>query len=246
MTSEEVLESFGKGGPYQSKMTFRTYYCIYYPAELENDTQKYKPIIWANGSLMIPIFYHFFLKHLASWGYVVIASWSPMPLIDQIGFKGGLKMVQKLNKSDSIFKDQLDLENMGASGHSQGGGVSLLLSKYENIKATVGIQPAPFSCEKTRHPLLIITSDRDIFVWPKLVFKWSYQSSKVLTYWLNHKTATHFMALFSAKDMRAPATAFFQWHLSNNEEAKSCFNADHALATDLKRWRFMHKKELKK
>lgn len=217
------LNNFACRGQFQAKLCFKSYYCIYYPQELIETNIRCKTLIWANGTFAVPWIYHGLLKHMASWGYVVIASWSPFTQIDQIWLNGGVRMCRNLNDSDSLFKNLLDVENLGAFGHSQGGGVALQLSWRDDVKASVALQPAPFYCEKTKHPLLILTGSRDIFVWPFLVKRISFLSSKIKTFWLNHSKATHLMPLGNAGAMRAPTCAFFQWQLAKDEQAGFCF-----------------------
>ena len=79
---------------------------------------------------------------------------------------GGIRKCYSLNEKDSKFKGLIDLNNLGAFGHSQGGGVALLLSRKDAIKATVALQPSPFSCSESKHPILILTGGRDVIVWP--------------------------------------------------------------------------------
>lgn len=237
--SENLLNEFEHRGPHEPRLTFRSYYCIYYPADLKTSDKTYSPILWANGTLGFPLAYDGILRHLASWGYVVIASWSPMTMIDQIQFNGGVKISRYLNKSDRLFKGKLLLENMGACGHSQGGAVALSLSKFRNVKATVALQPAPVDCSKSKHPILMITGGWDFIVRPSMVYGSSFKTAaNVTSCWLQHKTATHLMPLMTAGDMRAPTTAFFQWHLNKNESAEKCFEEDNHLYNDTETWQF--------
>jgi len=219
----EIKNTFAHRGHYSAKLCFESYYCIYYPEELINAKQQCKTIIWTNGTLAIPWIYHGLLKHFASWGFIVVASWSPFTFIDQVLFNGGLKMCRKLNEKNEKFKGLIDMENLGASGHSQGGGVSLMLARNENVKATVAFEPAMVSCAKVKHPLLLLAGKWDVLAWPFLVFWICFLTATKKVFWLKHKRAGHLMPLGNAGSMRAPACAFFEWHLHNNTKAAEYF-----------------------
>jgi hypothetical protein len=220
------IQTFSHRGQYQAKLAFKGFYCVYYPKEKVETNEVCKTIIWSNGTFAIPWIYHGLLKHLASWGYVVIASWSPFTQIDQAWFKDGVKKAAKLNEHDQTFKGLLDTENLGVSGHSQGGGVALQLARLAQVKASVAIQPSPFSCKKVKSPLLILTGGLDVLVWHFLVFFICFLSATKTVFLLKHKRAGHLRPLGNAGIMRAPTCAFFEWHLNGNALAKQCFN-DH-------------------
>jgi len=219
----ETKNTFAHRGQYTAELCFKSHYCIYYPKELVITKQQCKTIIWANGTLAIPFIYHGLLKHFASWGFIVVASWSPFTFFDQIFLNGGMKMCRKLNEQDEKFKGLIDLQNLGASGHSQGGGVSLMLGRNENVKATVAFEPVMVSCAKVKHPLLLLAGKWDVLAWAFLIFYICFLTATKKVFWLKHKYASHLMPLGNAGPMRAPACAFFEWHLHNNEKGREYF-----------------------
>lgn len=97
-------------------------YKIWYPSELEQNTNKKYPIVvFANGTGVPFSKYSPILEHLASWGFVVIgnndsSSWTGL------SSSQALKFIIDLNyNSESTFYNKLDTKNIGISGHSQGG-----------------------------------------------------------------------------------------------------------------------------
>lgn len=102
-------------------------YEIWYPKELESTNQKYPVVIFNNGTGVKASKYTSLLKHLASWGFIVIAteeeySWN--------GFSSEmcLRFIMNLNDNAKYegwetnpFYNKVDLENIGVYGHSQGG-----------------------------------------------------------------------------------------------------------------------------
>ena len=102
-------------------------YEIWYPTEITSTDRKYPVVIFANGTGVKASAYSPVLEHLASWGFVVIGteeeySWN--------GFSCEmcLRLLLKVNEIEDYpiaetnpFYGKIDLENVGLSGHSQGG-----------------------------------------------------------------------------------------------------------------------------
>ena len=126
-------------------------YEIYYPSDIVDGTAKYPVVIFSNGTGVKGSKYPAVLKHLASWGFIVMAteeenSWN--------GFSSEmcLRTIIKLNETEAIegwetnpFYDRVDLDNIGVSGHSQGG-VGVINAATENkhgymIKAIFSASP---------------------------------------------------------------------------------------------------------
>lgn len=95
-------------------------YKVWYPSALEQDTREWPIVVMANGTGVPASRYEPIFQHLASWGFVVIgneqqASWQGD------GSDGALDLLLELNEDqESVFYQKLDLECVGAAGHSQG------------------------------------------------------------------------------------------------------------------------------
>jgi hypothetical protein len=98
---------------------------LYRPADLGPPGTLHPVVTWGNGSWAHPWEYDPFLRHLASWGFVVVAS-----TFDQVGtgaeLLGGVDEVRRRSEDpdDPLF-GHVDLEHVAASGHSQGAGGSV-------------------------------------------------------------------------------------------------------------------------
>ena len=102
-------------------------YKIWYPTDIETSNKKYPVVIFSNGTGVKASKYSTLLEHLASWGFIVMGteeeySWN--------GFSSEmcLKLIIKLNNTkespyleNNPFYEKVDLDNIGISGHSQGG-----------------------------------------------------------------------------------------------------------------------------
>ena len=132
-TGGELEANYLQTGPYKVsslKMdvmeNFKCYE-IWYPTEITSTDRTYPAVIFANGTGVKASAYTPVLEHLASWGFVVIGteeeySWN--------GFSCEmcLRLLMKVNEIEDYpiadpnpFYGKIDLENIGLSGHSQGG-----------------------------------------------------------------------------------------------------------------------------
>lgn len=100
-------------------------YKLYYPTNLGSGGFLHPILTWGNGTGATPSKYDGILTHLASWGFVVIASNSGQTGLGTEILNGANWMVGQNANSASIFYHKLDVANVGALGHSQGAGGAL-------------------------------------------------------------------------------------------------------------------------
>lgn len=120
-------------------------YRIFYPADIATGARR--PIVtWGNGSWATPAQYPGLLNHLASWGYVVIASTSQNTGTGSEMLAGAQYMVAQDTTAGSPFQGRLDTTAIGAVGHSQGAGGAVNATTHSGglIRTTVTYAlPAP-------------------------------------------------------------------------------------------------------
>src|SRR5215472_11672764 len=122
---------------------------LYYPTNLGANGFKHPILTWGNGSFGMPSQVAFLLKHMASWGFVVIATEDPMTGPGQTILDAANYLVQKNSDSASIFYHKLNVSQIGAFGHSQGAGgaIRALLKSGGAIKTVIPIElPAQVWC----------------------------------------------------------------------------------------------------
>lgn len=96
-------------------------YAIWYPSELKSNDNKYPVVIFANGTGSTSSTYKPFFEHLSSWGFIAVGNddkntRTGASLEETIKF-----LIQENENKDSVFYHKIDLDNIGISGHSQGG-----------------------------------------------------------------------------------------------------------------------------
>jgi hypothetical protein len=95
---------------------------VFYPTQLGQNGFQHPVLTWGNGSAGKPEKYTYFLEHLASWGFVIVATrdsttGSGKTILDALE---QLRVDER--RSASVFHNKLDLNKLGVLGHSQGAG----------------------------------------------------------------------------------------------------------------------------
>ena len=230
---EPVLQGFSK-------------YTIDYPTELETTDKKYPVIVVCNGSGTPISKYLSVPEHFASWGFIVIGTEEEY---DWSGFSAEMciRHLQKLNDSESIgenkniFYQKVDFDNVGIVGHSQGGvGVlnAITAQKHADIyKTAVSLSPTnkelahnlewDYDAALVDTPILLIAGaggeDDWVITGEQLQSIYSdIDRNKVM---LRRKDTPHNETLYAANGY---VTAWFIWHLQDDDEAAKAFAGDNA------------------
>jgi hypothetical protein len=93
---------------------------LYYPTNLGANGFKHPIVTWGNGTGGTSTGAAYFLRHLASWGFVVIASQDKYERNGASILAAAHKMVDENSNPSSPFFNKLDTGHIGAVGHSQG------------------------------------------------------------------------------------------------------------------------------
>lgn len=106
---------------------------IWYPAELENRTEKYPLIVVTNASNMAALNYEPYFERLASWGFVVIGNDDRQSGTGASASQTLDYILRQNDDSDSLFHYKIDTENIGIVGYSQGGAGALrAVTEFDN------------------------------------------------------------------------------------------------------------------
>lgn len=223
----------------KSKATELTKYnYVYYPEELESTNKKYPVVIFLNGTGILPKKYKALFKHLASWGFIVVGNDDASTGFG-VSADETIEYIKKASKdSKSVLYEKIDLENMGITGHSQGGAgvftaISIMKHK-ETYKTAVALSPTHeetalafgwnYDLTKIDIPVLMIAGTKGEFEtqavipFEKMVDMYNkIPSSKVM---MRRKEAEHGQMLYEADGY---VTAWFRWQLMGDEEAGEAF-----------------------
>ena len=207
---------------------------IWYPKELETSSEKYSVVLFVNGTGVGASRYSSVFEHMASWGFVAIGSEDPSSWEGEKSDKTIAYLLGENGNKDSIFYGKIDLENIGAIGHSQGGvGVYNTINntkQKEIYKTAVALSPTqeevadqvlhiPYDPSNTEIPVLMMSSTENDVISPNNMEK-SYAkvtSSKAMAVRIG---ASHGEMLYIADGY---VTAWFMWHLQGDENASKAF-----------------------
>jgi pimeloyl-ACP methyl ester carboxylesterase len=153
---------------------------VYYPATAEGSNtpvlkgNKYPVVSFGHGFTLNPNLYVALFRHLAGWGYIVIAPSTETGFFpSHINFARDLAFVLKDMKrkgrtEGDLFYEVVDSINTGVFGHSMGGGCSFLAGSLDStIKAVSSLAAAntnPSSItaiNQIKSPVQLLSGQRD-------------------------------------------------------------------------------------
>ncbi|WP_378740835.1 acetylxylan esterase [Nocardia brasiliensis] len=209
-----------KPGPHQVQVQAMTDHTLYFPAKMD----RHPVIIWGNGSLARPAIYDGLLRHWASHGFIVAAA-NTVWATSGSEMLQGIDLLTRLNQqSDSPFHQKVDLANIGASGHSRGGGGSLNAGADPRVDTTVPIEPGPRpSPAALRGPTFLLAGENDTIVTPAGVKQFYESADHIVAIYGSLAGAGHFTPLNDGGGFRGPSTAWFAFHLQGDERARGEF-----------------------
>lgn len=139
---------------------------IWYPSELGRGGHRHPIISWGNGSKEPPSKYDYLLRHLASWGFVVIASQQPEAGSGEEIADAANHLIAESSNPASRFFAKLDAGNVGVIGQSQGAGGSMraLINYPELIRTAILIErPAQRYCSIGDCPSTSLIAQGSVF-----------------------------------------------------------------------------------
>ncbi len=133
-------------------------YTVFYPGVMP-EGEKFPLITWGNGTCAMPEGYGPLLRSIASYGYIIIAA-NDREVSDGTSMSKGIDfMLSENDKSDSKFYQKIDTDHIGAMGHSQGGGATIMVASNDSRVSAVIIWNAGAPASK---PFLAVSGDMDL------------------------------------------------------------------------------------
>ncbi len=221
---------------------------IYYPTDIAQNGPL-PVVIFVNGTGVKGSKYPALQKHLASWGFITIATeeeyaWNGFSAEMCVRYLSMLNEYKEEGK-ENIFYKKIDLENIGITGHSQGGtGVinaiteqrhantyraAVILSGGGNKKVSQEVLMWDFDETNIHIPTMIMASTGDADI--GLVTLEDMQSlfrnipDDVIKVMTRRKDIDHGKMLYYGDGY---VTAWFMWQLQENQEASKAFIDEHA------------------
>jgi hypothetical protein len=212
-------------GPHQvSKVAGGPDHTLYYPSDLATSSTTYPVVLWGNGTGASVDQYDEFLRHFASWGIVVAAANTGQSGSGSEMLAGGKFLLAENARPGSVFYHRIDPTNIGAAGHSQGGGGAIAAGADPMVKATLPIQPGPQgSVPALRGPSLFIAGQVDTIV-PSVYVRSRYSWAKNYpAVFAELKGSDHFFPGETRIHAIGVGTAWFRYQLAGDPQAKAVF-----------------------
>lgn len=218
-------------GPEKTKMEQAGSACtIFRPETLGSGGRKNPIVLWGNGTGQMPPVYGVTLKNLASWGFVVAAA-------NTTNAGTGVDMLACLDwltaengRADSPYAGKLDLSRVGASGHSQGGGGTLMAGRDPRIKATAPVMPytrglgwAAGAQAQQHGPVLMLSGGADTIADPPRNQQPVFDTANTPMIWATLAGAGHLVPMRDGGVYPGIITAWFRYQLMDDAKAAAMF-----------------------
>ena len=211
---------------------------IWYPEKLEASSEKYPVVLFVNGTGVAASRYKPVFEHLASWGFIAIGNEDPSTWEGKKA-DATLSWLLAANEDEtSIFYHRVDTNNIGITGHSQGGiGVFRAINETEHkelYKCAVSLSPTqedmaealkmPYDSSKTAIPVMILAgAPNDVISLEGLNDMVKKISAGVVV--ARRSNTDHGQMLYSGDGY---VTAWFMWQLQGDETAAAAFLGENA------------------
>lgn len=214
-------------------------YTVYYPKELENAAQTYPMVLVVNQTGGKATKYEPLLKHLASWGFVVVGTQDKGTGTGETTIQTLNYMLGLNNNPDSRFFQKIDTENIGITGHSQGGAAVLraitMYPESQMFKTAVPISPVcervaqqatdyPYDSANVSCPIFLLAGTSGEFetevVIPLSDMEEMFEKIASPKIMARRTDMTHDDMLYKADGY---VTAWFMWQLKGDENAAMAF-----------------------
>jgi len=200
----------------------RQLYTMFRPTTFREGT-KYPVVTWGNGTCAQPLLYSEILEHLASHGIVVIAT-NSTSVGSGMEMQKGIDFVLAENaRAESPMFGKIDVESLGASGHSQGSGAAVTVGGNARIKVTVPIQGASTSGVRAlTGPTFLISGEDDTLATPSSIESAFGAATKPAVYGMA-VGQDHLMPGRMPEPILGALTTWFAIHLLKDDTARPLF-----------------------
>ena len=199
---------------------------------------KHPVIAWANATSAEPDSYQEFLEHLASHGFIVIASNSTMTMSERFCEQGIQWVIDESNRTGSIYYNNVDTEATGVTGHSQGGSAAIIAGENSSlVKTIVPIAPGPFHNPTNVHvSSFFIAGESDPVCPPESVKSQFDMAPSLQKIYGVINGYSHLSFVHSLGEARGYVTAWFYAELMDDPFGKSVFYGDDCIISLDKDW----------
>lgn len=222
---------------------------LYLPADLDDLAEPAPVVSWGNGSDATPAQYDGLLRHLASWGFAVVA-----PTTTSAG--DGTEIVAAARWAADVTADRssphhgrFDASAIGVAGHSQGAGGSVRAASSSDLVRTAVMLSLPsriwvssgrdheFAPRRLRVPVLFLSGEDDIVISNPLMNREFYDEVPGAAGMAMLAGAGHLEPQGDGDGFRGYITAWLRYQLADDATAAGAFVGPSPELLGNARWR---------
>jgi hypothetical protein len=221
-----AASNFANAGPFQVTTESNSVTTFYSPAQLgTNGCTRHPVILWGNGTFTTPTLYDGLLRHWASHGFIVAAAITSNAGTGQEMLQGLDTLTQWNGQSGHRFYQKVDVENVGTTGHSQGGSGSMRAAQNQRVDTAFPIEGGFFAGGGgdlgARVPTFYMAGENDTL---KAGIRAAYDgTSNVAAAYGELGGASHLVPLGNGGGFRGTSTAWARWRLMGDAAAGNQF-----------------------
>jgi pimeloyl-ACP methyl ester carboxylesterase len=231
-----VGQAFADPGPFDVSVEDAPEHTYFFPDDLGGDGRRHPVILWGNATGAEPEEYVPLLRHLASHGFIVAAA-------DSAFAGSGLEMLAGLDHLEARdgedgdrFAGVVDLERVGATGHSQGADGAMQTASDPRVGTVFPIQPWEGDPSASRVPSIFFSGEEDD-VAPSDAVRLMYEGVAGAPAALAELAgADHLVPLDDGGRFRAVVTAWARWRLMEDEAAEGFFAGEDCRLCTSEEW----------
>lgn len=214
-----VGTNFSADGPFSVTTQTTSVTTFYSPQNLGSQGCDQHPvIIWGNGTFTSPSWYDGLLRHWASHGFIVAAA-NTSNAGSGTEMRQGIDQLETWNSQPGHrFNGRVDLDNIGASGHSQGAAGAIRAATDSRVDTTFPIQGngTPTNVSSA----LMLAGDGDPFSAQMLA---GYNATSAAAAFAELRGSNHLTPLGNAGNYRQVSTAWARWMLMGDADGARQF-----------------------
>jgi pimeloyl-ACP methyl ester carboxylesterase len=187
------------------------------------DLSRFPVITWGNGTCSQPLLFEPLLGHLASHGFIVIATnWRWVASGAEMKRALEFVLAENANEKSALF-GKVAVDKIGASGHSQGSGATVTVGADKRIVATVPIQGASAAgVRQLAGPTFLIAGDSDMSVSAASVES-AFRAASVPAVYGLAEGVDHIVPVMMPAPILKAVTGWFRIHLAGDMAARELF-----------------------
>jgi hypothetical protein len=215
-----VGTSFEAQGPYRVTQASAGGNTFFFPANAGEGGVRHPVILWGNGTGAPVASYRGLLNHYASHGFVVAAANTTNAMSGR-EMLAGLDQVARWNgQSGHPLSGAVNLERVGATGHSQGAYGAVAAGGDERVDTVFPLQGGNRAANV--ESAIFFAGGSDAVVSPRLV-RSGFSGSRVPAAYAELRGASHFVPVGNGGGFRGPSTAWARAELAGDAQAAALF-----------------------